>query len=233
VSITAADHKTSSDKHGAFVFGETNSNCVKRPRSGGCKSVVKDSASSCMNCSTDDFARCCDDHCCAPGGRLAVADRAQTLCARATEPKVALCKAQNCPVTCWQHVISRCYDSLKRSSGEWKEACTFSSGAWSGAPALHLRAQCTYQEKSEHEHRRTRHKRRALSTGQRTETRTTARPTNKQHTNDWSSAFFRQFRRFAPILEPSLHGARGLTSFIHHASDALRALCSQMGTTSG
>ena len=137
----------------------------------------------------------------------------------------------SCRSTCWQHVISRCYDSLKRSSGEWKEACTFSSGAWSGAPALHLRAQCTYQEKSEHEHRRTRHKRRALSTGQRTETRTTARPTNKQHTNDWSSAFFRQFRRFAPILEPSLHGARGLTSFIHHASDALRALCSQMGTT--
>ena len=102
---------------------------------------------------------------------------------------------------------------------------------WSGAPALHLRAQCTYQEKSEHEHRRTRHRRRALSTGQRTETRTTARPTNKQHTNDWSSAFFRQFRRFAPILEPSLHGARGLTSFIHHASGALRALCPQVGTT--
>ena len=72
---------------------------------------------------------------------------------------------------------------------------------------------------------------RSLSANQRTETRTTARPTNKQHTNDWSSAFFRQFRRFAPILEPSLHGARGLTSFIHHASDALRALCSQMGTT--
>ena len=69
----------------------------------------------------------------------------------------------SCRSTCWQHVISRCYDSLKRSSGEWKEACTFSSGAWSGAPALHLRAQCTYQEKSEHEHRRTRHKRRALS----------------------------------------------------------------------
>ena len=129
--------------------------------------------------------------------------------------------------------VSHCYDSLKRSSGEWMEACTFPSGVWSGAPALHLRAQCTYQEKLEHEHRRTRHKRRALSTGQRTETRTTARPTNKQHTNDWSSAFFRQFRRFAPILEPSLHGARGLTSFIHHTSDALRTLCSQMGTTPG
>jgi hypothetical protein len=159
------------------------------------------------------------------------------LCAHAlrTGDRTTDCALQSakssCRSTCWQHVISRCYDSLKRSSGEWKEACTFSSGAWSGAPALHLRAQCTYQEKSEHEHRRTRHKRRALSTGQRTETRTTARPTNKQHTNDWSSAFFRQFRRFAPILEPSLHGARGLTSFIHHASDALRALCSQMGTT--
>ena len=54
---------------------------------------------------------------------------------------------------------------------------------------------------------------------------------NKQHANDWFSALFRQFRRFAPILEPSLHGARGLTSFIHHTSDALRTLCSQMGTT--
>ena len=64
-----------------------------------------------------------------------------------------------------------------------------------------------------------------------TKTRTTARPTNKQHTNDWFSALFRQFRRFAPILEPSLHGARGLTSFIHHASGALRALCPQVGTT--
>ena len=125
MSITAADHKTSSDKHGAFAFGETNSNCVKRPRSGGCKSVVEDSASSCMNCSTDDFARCCNDHCFAPGDRLAVAARAQ-LFAHGRQ-KQTMCSARR-TIVLSQHLLAASHVAamISRSSDEWKEACTCS-----------------------------------------------------------------------------------------------------------
>ena len=39
-------------------------------------------------------------------------------------------------------MISRCYDSLKRSSGEWKEAYTFPSGVWRVAPKCGASMMC-------------------------------------------------------------------------------------------
>ena len=190
MSITAADHKTSSDKHGAFAFGETNSNCVKRPRSGGCKSVVEDSASSCMNCSTDDFARCCNDHCFAPGDRLAVAARAQ-LVAHGRQ-KQTMCSARR-TIVLSQHLLAASHVAamISRSSDEWKEAHLYLACRTHGSTRAYLPSRLgsgAVDNTGKLEHTstgRTRHERRAHPHT------TRVRATNQQaHTNDWFSALF-------------------------------------------